>query len=236
MRKIVGIHASREALLVRPRSIKKLFLKKGWEESVDLMRIASLAKDANVKVQSADKGFFDKIAQSHQGVLLESSETPQLDWKTLSGEKPVRLVALDGVEDPHNLGAILRTSWLLGVSGILLPGSKAAGLSPTVIKVASGGAEHVPIDVHSNLLNPLNELKDLGFWVYGLSHLNAKDYRSLKFPKKVVWVAGGEGSGLKKTTLGACDELVTIPQKDSNASLNVSVALGIALAHTSLVS
>ena len=139
---------------------------------------------------------------------------------------------LDGIEDPHNLGAILRTSWLTGVHGVLIPEDRAVGLTPTVHKVACGGVEHVPVEETTNFSNYAEDLKKKGYWIYGLSPRGKKSIFELDLPEKVVWAIGAEDKGMRVTTERLCDELVFIPQSSASASYNASVATAMALTET----
>lgn len=232
MRKTVGLHSTREALIVRPKSIARLLLKQGWEKSNDLTELAETAKKMGVKIKTVPIGELDALSHGHQGVGAEILESPELSWEKLEKAKSAILLGLDGIEDPQNLGAILRSAWIFGVQGILVPSSRAMGVTPSAAKIASGGAEHVPVEVHSNLLTPLKRLKDMGFWVFGLSEKADQTIWTVKIPEKIVWVVGAEGTGIRKSTLSACDELVTIPQVYKEASLNASISTAIALAAT----
>jgi 23S rRNA (guanosine2251-2'-O)-methyltransferase len=174
----------------------------------------------------------DVLSHGHQGAGIEVLEAPELNWETLGQGKNNLLLGLDGIEDPQNLGAILRSAWVFGATGILLPSSRAMGMTPTVAKVASGGAEHVPVDIHSNLLTPLQQLKAKGFWIFALSEKGDSSLWKMKIPGPVVWVVGAEGTGVKKSTLSVCDEVVQIPQVHKDAALNASVATAITLAET----
>ena len=184
-----------------------------------------------MKVEERAPGQLNQIAESHQGIVAFVTSEPEWDWNSLKAEETERLVFLDGVEDPHNLGAILRTSWLLGVKGVFAPDARAAGLSPAASKVAQGATEHVPL-VRNSLLDELGEAKQRGFWMFGLSHRASKSIYELKLPEKVAWVLGSEASGIRKPVERACDELVAIPQLQADASFNVSVAAALALGET----
>jgi 23S rRNA (guanosine2251-2'-O)-methyltransferase len=127
---------------------------------------------------------------------------------------------------------MLRTGWLTGVAGILIPDDRAVGLTPSVCKVASGGAEHVPVESFTNLPSAIQDLKNAGFWVYGLSEKGVRKPWEFKLPKKVAWIVGSEGGGMRITTERACDELVKIPQVESGSSYNAAVAMAMALAET----
>ncbi len=160
------------------------------------------------------------------------TESPELKWKSFEGETTHVVLLLDGLEDPHNLGSILRTAWLSGVTAILTPEDRAVGLTATVCKIASGGAEHVPVDTHANLASAIQQLKDLGFWIYGLSEKGARKPWEFELPKKIAWVVGNEGSGMRVPTERACDELVRLPQVPTGSSYNASIAAAMALAET----
>jgi 23S rRNA (guanosine2251-2'-O)-methyltransferase len=169
-------------------------------------------------------------------VAVLVGETPELDLDALTNEPPEKktiLVALDEITDPHNVGAILRSSWLMGVKGLLIPEHRAGGLTPSAMKVASGGAEHVPLLTVGNLQQELKYLKDKGFWIYGLAGEGKGELGQLRINEKVVWVVGSEEKGIRSSVRGVCDELVKIPQTSAEASYNASVAAAIALYETS---
>lgn len=232
MRQVAGVHAVRETLKVRPQSIKKFLIREGWKDSAELVDLSNSAKKAGVKAETAPTSHLDKVLKGHQGVLIEVGEDPVMARDKWDLEKRQVLFALDGIEDPQNLGAILRTAWLMGVGGIFLPKGRASPLTAAACKVASGGAEHVPIEIHANVSVPLKILKDKGFWIFGLSHQGSQSLWKVKMPDKLVWVIGSEGSGLRSPTEKICDELVKLPQADAEASYNASVAAALAMAET----
>ncbi len=229
---VVGIHAVNELLKVRPRAVSKLWLRDKFQDHPDLKAIHDHAQKQRVRVETHPVGALDKIISSHQGVLAFSEEQPEIDWEKLKTAETAVLLALDEVEDPHNLGAIMRTGWLFGAEGILLPEHRSADLSPAVSKVAQGAAEHIPVEKDNALPQQLERLKEMGFWILGLSHKGKQSLFQLEIPKKVVWVLGSESSGLRKSVEGVCDDLISIPQSNPEASYNVSVAAGVALAET----
>lgn len=231
-RTVTGTHAINELLRVRPKSIQMAWLKQGWESSQELKELAQELKSKNIKFEARAAGFLDKFAQSNQGAILFSSQRPEIQWQNLDQETHAKIMLLDGLEDPHNLGAIVRTSWLMGVNGIMIPEDRSVGLTSSVHKVACGGVEHVPIESHVNFTNSIEKLKKQGFWVFGLSHLGTRSIFDLKIPEKVVWCVGSEDKGLRSTTERLCDELVQIPQVSAAASYNASVAAAIALTET----
>lgn len=226
---VVGHHAMKEAFHVRPQSLRELWLKQGWESSQDLREYEKWAREKKMKIHVKSPSFLDRICQTHQGAVLLKEGRPS--WGETPAERSVFLM-LDGIEDPHNLGAILRTSWLMKVDGVMIPEDRAVGLTPTVHKVACGGVEHVPVESQVNFSAAVEELKQKGFWVFGLSHKAKKTIFDLKIPERVLWAIGSEDKGLRSTTERLCDELVSIPQATDAASYNASVATAIALTET----
>lgn len=231
-RVIVGNHAIKEALIVRPKQVKGFWLKNGWENSADLRELEELARKNKVQVDTRQESVIDKFGSSHQGAALFVDGAPVLDMNKLDKFDQSVVLMLDGIEDPHNLGAILRTSWLTGAHGVLIPEDRAVGLTPTVHKVACGGAEHVPVEETTNFSKYAEELKKKGYWIFGLSPRGTRSIFELDLPAKVVWAIGAEDKGLRVTTERLCDELVFIPQSSASASYNASVATAMALTET----
>ena len=231
-RTVIGFHAIREALAIHPKHVETSWFKKGYETSQELKELSKVVRAAGIKIEEKDPAVLDKMYPSHQGVALFLSITPNINWKKLETATESTVLVLDGLEDPHNLGAILRTSWLMGVDGIIAPEDRAAGLTSTVHKVACGGAEHVAVERVGSFGKPLEQLKKEGYWVFGLSHLGTQTLFDIKIPEKVVWCIGSEEKGLRTTTERMCDELVRIPQASAAASYNASVATAIALTET----
>jgi 23S rRNA (guanosine2251-2'-O)-methyltransferase len=229
---VVGIHSVLEALKVRPNDILEFCLKEDFEKSNDLRLLAEKAEVLKVSAATKTLGALDAICSGHQGVAVRVSSSPTADFKAIASEETSVILALDGIEDPQNLGAIVRTAWLAKVSAILIPAERAVGLTASVAKVASGGAEHVPIETCSNLAQSLQELKDQGFWIYGLAEAGTGFPWQFELAKKIVWVVGSESSGLRKTSVNICDELVKIPQIESGSSYNAGVATAMALYET----
>ncbi len=229
---VIGIHSVVEALLMRPKKADEIWLKEDFLSSQALREIAETAQRWRIKVVTRSLSQLDLLGSGHQGVAIAMSQTPQLDWELLKTPGKKIVMVLDGIEDVHNLGSVLRTAWLTGVSGVIIPADRAVGLTPTVCKIASGGAEHVPVDAHPNLPSILKELKDAGFWIYGLSEKGKSLPWQLKLPEKVAWVIGSEGSGIRIPTERACDELVRIPQVATGSSYNASIAASMALMET----
>lgn len=231
-RQVAGTHAIIELLKTRPQTVELVLLQTNWKSSADLREMADLLQSKKIKIEEKSEQQLNEISRSHQGAVAFSNETLEFDYESTEWGDHGMVVALDGVEDTQNLGAILRTSWLMGAQGIIIPEDRAVGLTATVHKVASGGAEHVPVHRTNQFSAPFETLKQAGFWVFGLSHKATKTIYDLNIPEKVVWVLGAEDKGLRSPTEKACDELVSIPQASPSASYNVSVSAALAMAET----
>jgi 23S rRNA (guanosine2251-2'-O)-methyltransferase len=223
----VGRHSVFEALKVRPQAVSKVFASSALENKKWSDDLKSLCKKNQVPLVTKKESFFNNLCQNHQGLSCEVTEEPR--WPDIEKEK-LFLLALDGLEDPHNLGAIVRTAWLMGVSGILLSSKGSASITPTVSKVASGGLEHVPILKVKNLKQEIEDLKQYGFWSYALSvDENAEPLNKVTKSDKTILIAGAEEKGIKPTLIKSSDFQVFIPQKESEASYNVSVSVALGL-------
>ena len=231
-RPVIGTHAIKEALNIHSRNGKSLWLRKGWESSQELREIQDLAEKRRVKVEVQAESVIDRFGPSHQGAVFFLDGAPAFSLESLQNLEKSILLILDGIEDPHNLGAILRTSWLAGVQGLIIPEDRAVGLTPTVHKVACGGAEHVPVEATTNFTNYAEDFKNKGYWIYGLSPRGKKSIFDLRLPNKVVWAIGSEDKGMRVNTERLCDELVYIPQSSASASYNASIATAMALTET----
>lgn len=224
-RTVVGRHSVVEALKVRPESVSNLCVSESFESKKWSKEFLALAKRAQIKIQVQKEKYFNKLSQVSQGVSCDVSSDP--DWPDESLEK-LFFLALDGVEDPHNFGAILRTAWLMGVDGILLPEKESAPMTATVCKVASGGAEHVPVMRVTNLKVEIDNLKKKGFWSYAMAvDDKAQDIKSVVKSEKTILIAGAEENGIRPSLIKDSDFKVYIPQTDAAASLNVSVSVAV---------
>jgi 23S rRNA (guanosine2251-2'-O)-methyltransferase len=229
---VVGIHSCEETLKVRPKKIREIWIRDDFQSSEQLRNIADEAARHKIRIEKRSANQLEQIGSGNQGVALATTSTPEVQWSELQEDTKQIVLILDGLEDPHNLGSILRTAWLTGVKAIFTPEDRAVGLTPAVNKIASGGAEHVPVEQNANLAITMQKLKDAGFWIYGLSEKGKQVPWGFELPKKVAWVVGNEGSGMRITTERACDELCRIPQVKSGSSYNASIALAMALADT----
>lgn len=231
-RQVAGTHAILELIHVHPKSVQVVLLQSNWRSSQDIRELQEKLLERKIKIEERSEMQLQDICRSHQGAVAFSDLNLTFNYENLGWEEKGLVVALDGVEDTQNLGAVLRTSWLMGVNGLIIPEDRAVGLTATVHKVACGGAEHVPIHRANQFNQPFETLKQAGFWVFGLSHKAKKTIYDLQIPEKVIWVLGAEDKGLRTTTEKACDELVSIPQVNPTASYNVSVSAALALAET----
>ncbi|MCM2282234.1 MAG: RNA methyltransferase [Bdellovibrionaceae bacterium] len=229
---VIGMHACMEAIRVRPHAIADVFVRVDWSSSESHRELVDRLADVGIGIQTCSMEQLAHLGSGHQGVALRLTEEPNLDWAALAKPGQQLILILDGIEDPHNLGSILRTAWLTGVKGVLIPEDRAVGLTPTVCKIASGGAEHVAVESHTSFGSVFQQLKDIGFWIYGLAESGKSRPYDLKLPEKVAWVIGSEGRGLRISTERLCDELVRLPQVSSGSSYNASIAAAMALAET----
>ena len=190
--------------------------------------ILALAKEYSVKVEYWDKAALDKRAttRNHQGVMAQTLPfryTPFADILAKAG-KPPFLVMLDHIQDPHNLGALIRTAYAAGCDGIIIPERRAAQMTPAAVRTAAGAAEYLPIARVVNLARCLDECKDAGLWVYGADMAGESVYTAENYKSATVLVIGSEGEGLARLIKEKCDHLVQLPMRGKVASLNASVA------------
>lgn len=229
---IVGRNAVREALRAG-RDMEKLLVSRG-EATGSLREILALAREKGVVVQEVDRRRLDEMAENHQGVAALAS---MYAYSTLEeilalarekGEPPF-LVVLDGITDPHNLGAIVRTAECMGAHGVILPERRAVGLTPAAMKAAAGALEWIKVARVTNLTRALETLKAQNVWTYA-TDMDGEDYRRVNFSGGCALVIGAEGQGVSRLVRETCDQIVSIPMKGHIDSLNASVAAGVILA------
>ena len=222
-----GIHPVAEALRAG-RALDRILIAQG-AGGPRLQEVIDLARQASVPVRFEPRNALDRLAGSaaHQGVVALGATQKYTDLQSI--EDSGILVVLDGVEDPHNLGAIIRTAHAAGASGIVIPERRAAGVTDVVAKAAAGALEHLPIIRVTNINRALEDLKQRGYWIYGLDERGAEDYDCVNYPTPTALVLGGEGKGLHDQVRKHCDVLVRIPMAGKISSLNVSVAAGVVL-------
>jgi 23S rRNA (guanosine2251-2'-O)-methyltransferase len=194
-----------------------------------LQEIIDLARRASVTVRFEPRAALDRLAGSsaHQGVVAMGAAKKYTGLEEIATSEMV--VVLDGVEDPHNLGAIIRTAHAAGAGGVIIPERRAAGITDVVAKAAAGALEHLAVTRVVNVNRTLEELKESGHWIYGLDERGTEDYDQVEYSTPTVLVLGGEGKGLHEQVRKHCDVLVRIPVAGKISSLNVSVAAGIVL-------
>jgi 23S rRNA (guanosine2251-2'-O)-methyltransferase len=225
---LIGFHPVVEALKAG-RPLDRIVIAKG-AGGPRVQEIVDLARSASIPVRFEDRGSVQRLAGSdaHQGIVALGSASKYADFDEAS--QSARLVViLDGVEDPHNLGAIVRTAHAAGAGAVIIPERRAVGLTETVAKASAGAIEHLPISRVTNINRTLEDLKRRGFWIYGIDERGTEDYDKVAWSMPTAIVMGAEGKGLHQQTKQHCDVLVRIPMSGKIASLNVSVATGIVL-------
>ena len=233
MNVIFGINAVAEALKARGRAFEWVGVAK---ERKDL-RLQKLIQDCrknSIPVRFLPRVELDRMAGSgsHQGVVAVTSSKQYNDLDDLIAAKRGQyslIVVLDGVEDPHNLGAILRTADAAGADGVVIPERRAAGITGTVVKSSAGASEHLPVAKVTNIARTLEDLKVQNIWTVGLDERGAQSYESLDYKMDCAIVLGAEGKGVHDLVARKCDFLVSIPMLGKVSSLNVSVVAGVVL-------
>ncbi|MDF0642902.1 MAG: 23S rRNA (guanosine(2251)-2'-O)-methyltransferase RlmB [Nitrospira sp.] len=230
---LYGLHAVREALRAGTRPIQRLLVLRLDRQFGDLVQ---RAKEHRVPVQLGPSAAFDRLVPGgkHQGVIAfvaaksYSSLGEILESARLRKEPPF-LLLLDGVEDPHNLGAVLRTAEAAGVHGVCIPERRAVGLTSVVAKVSAGAIDHMLVSRVTNLTRLMEGLKEAGIWVYGVEPSATKLYTQTDLTGPFAIVVGGEGEGIRPGVRKECDELLRIPMMGKIESLNVSAAVSVVL-------
>lgn len=228
---IYGIHAVQAKLKRSPGAVQRIFVL-GGKRSGRLEGLVAEARRQQIEVSEVSRDELERMAQGgvHQGVVASvgasTSNVATLD-DVFEKSENLFLLVLDGVQDPHNLGACLRVADAAGVDAVIAPKDHAVGLTPTVRKVASGAAETVPYIQVTNLARTLQELKDRGIWLYGAAGEAEDSIFDKKLERPLAIVMGAEGKGLRRLTRDLCDFLVKIPMMGTVDSLNVAVATGV---------
>lgn len=229
-----GMHAVESALEHESDTVQRIWLEHARRDK-RAQHILKLAKQHAIPVQRVERDELDKMVSGrHQGVVAEASVQPALDETGLRSllkklEVPAFLLVLDGVQDPHNLGACLRTADAAGVQAVIAPRDNACELTSTVRKVACGAAETVPFVQVTNLARTLKSLQEAGIWITGTDTNTENSIYQADLTGPLAIVLGAEGKGLRRLTREACDSLVKLPMHGTVQSLNVSVSTGICL-------
>lgn len=231
MEQIVGRNPVIEALRAG-RTLNKIVIAKGVTGSVK--EIVALAREQKIPVQEVDRAYIEKVAQglNHQGVVAMASAKEYVELDDIlsaaeqKGEAPFILI-LDEIEDPHNLGAILRTAEAAGVHGVVIPKRRAVGLNATVAKASAGAIEYVPVARVNNLVQTIEELKGKGCWIAGADGDAPEVFWQSNLKGSIAVVIGSEGKGLGRLIKEKCDFLIRLPMKGQIGSLNASVAASL---------
>ncbi len=233
MHLIYGINSVSEALKARGRTFEFVSIAKERHD-LRLQRVIEECRRIGLPVRFVARAELDRLAGNvaHQGVVAVTSAKQYSDLEdVITAKRGVYslILVLDGIEDPHNLGAIIRTAEAAGVDGLVIPERRAAGVSGTVTKVSAGATAHVPIAKVTNIARTLQDLKSQNFWIVGLDERASPTYDSLDFAMNCALVLGAEGKGVHDLVRKSCDFLVSIPMLGKVSSLNVSVAAGVVL-------
>lgn len=220
---VYGRNVAKE-ILGKNKKVEKIVLQEGFDDK----EINSLIENGNFRVDVKSKRDIDRLAEGvHQGIILY---IPDYKYKTLNEvleNEPQFLVLLDHLEDPHNLGAIIRTSEAAGVDAIIMPKDRQVMINSTVMKTSVGTLDNMDIVAVTNLVQTIEELKKNGYWVVGTALENSVDYRDIDYSGKIALVIGNEGSGISRLVAKSCDFIAKIPMYGTTNSLNASVAAGI---------
>jgi 23S rRNA (guanosine2251-2'-O)-methyltransferase len=228
---VTGFHAVEEALAAG-RPLDRIIIARG-RHGERIEGVVQLAKSRGVPVRFEDRLQIDRLVgtREHQGIAALGAAKPAVDLEDLLRTKTSSglIVLLDGVEDPHNLGAVVRTALAAGATGVVIPERRAAGLTDTVERASAGALAHLTVARVKNLVRAMEEMKEAGYWLVGLDERAEKNYTEVDLKGSVGIVLGREGEGLHELTRKRCDFLVSIPTSGPVRSLNVSVAAGVML-------
>lgn len=220
---VYGRNVAKE-LLEKNEKVEKIYLQKNFDDK----KINSLIEKAKLEPIFCEKRKMDDLADgNHQGIILVIKDFIYCDLEDITQKSDAFVVILDHIEDPHNLGAIIRTCEASGVDGIILPKNRSVSVNATVMKTSAGALENVKIANVSNLKNTIEKLKKDGFWIVGTDLVNSVDYRTIDYSGKIALVIGSEGFGMSRIVRESCDFIANIPMYGKVNSLNASVASGI---------
>lgn len=235
MDRLTGIHAVREALEAGS-AFDRIVIAIGRQDT-RVEEIVQLARGRGIAVRFEDRGQLDRLANTrdHQGVVaMVAARAPATLEDIIANANQSKgqqglIVLLDGVEDPHNLGAIVRTALAAGAHGVVIPERRAVGLTDTVARASAGALAHLPVAKVTNLARAMEDLKEAGYWLVGLDEAGEKSYTEVDYTTPTGIIMGGEGNGLHDLTRKRCDFVVSLPTTGPVKSLNVSVATGVVL-------
>ena len=220
---VYGRNVAKE-LLENGKDVKKIFL----QDNFDDKKIISLMEKLKISVEIKQKREMDHLCNGlHQGIILDIRDYQYSKLDDVLNKNPNFVVILDHLEDPHNFGAIIRTSEAAGVDAIIIPKDRQVPVNSTVMKTSAGALSNMEIVCVSNLVQAINKLKDNGFWVVGTAMENAIDYKDIDYSSKIALIIGNEGKGMSRLVMDSCDYIAKIPMVGKINSLNASVASGI---------
>ena len=220
---VYGRNVAKE-LLENGKYVKKIFL----QDNFDDKKIISLIEKLKISVEIKPKREMDHLCNGlHQGIILDIRDYQYSKLDDVLKKNPNFVVILDHLEDPHNFGAIIRTSEAAGVDAIIIPKDRQVPVNSTVMKTSAGALSNMEIVCVSNLVQAINKLKDNGFWVVGTAMENAIDYKDIDYSSKIALIIGNEGKGMSRLVMDSCDYIAKIPMVGKINSLNASVASGI---------
>lgn len=209
--------------LEKNKKVRKIILQEGFRDE----KLISAIGNSKIQPKYLPKFELDRLANGlHQGIIMDVEDFRYTDYHDFIADPETCVVILDHLEDPHNLGAIIRTSEAAGINGIIIPKDRSVEVNATVIKTSVGTTDNIPISMVTNLNNTIKDLKDNGFWIVG-TDMNGTDYRDIDYHGKVALVIGNEGSGMSRIVRESCDFIAEIPMYGKVNSLNASVASGI---------
>jgi len=227
-----GIHAVAEALKAYPEKIERICVERG-QKNPRVQELVDLARQHGVRIAFENRSWMDRKAEGarHQGVLCYSAAMDTCDSEDIleQAKSPGLLVVMDGIEDPHNLGAVLRSAEAAGADGVILPRHRSSNLSATVVKASAGAASHIKVARVPNIAQLIESLKKRDYWVAGLDSEAEKPIWDADLTVPTALVLGSEGSGLHRLVRERCDFVFSLPILGKVGSYNVSVAAGMAL-------
>lgn len=213
-----------EEYLKKNEKVRKIYLQEGFHDE----NLKILIEKSEINPVFKTKKEIDQLANgNHQGIILDVVDFSYTDYHEFIQSEDSFVVILDHLEDPHNLGAIIRTSEAAGVDGIIIPKDRSVAVNSTVIKTSTGAIDNIPISMVTNLNQTISDLKKNGFWIVGTDMDNSTDYREIDYSGKIALVIGNEGSGISRMIHESCDFIAKIPMYGKVNSLNASVAAGI---------
>ncbi len=231
---IHGIHSVAAVLKSQPQRLLRMYVQQGRQDD-RIQKMIDVAQRHGIEIIREPRKELDKRAEgNHQGIIAECQPSEQYDEDFLptlieQHGKKLLLLVLDGITDPHNLGACIRTAEAAGVHAVIVPRDNSAGMNGTVRKVAAGAADLLPLVVVTNLARTLKQLQQDGLWIIGAAGEATASLYATKLALPLAVVMGAEGNGMRRLTKEHCDELIAIPMQGETSSLNVSVATGVCL-------